>query len=962
MMRQKPFVLLLILGLLLSANYGSLAARGAPEYAGPDPIVETGENVLHLTWRAPKPEIEMLSDNTVRVTTPGYSTTDQSGMPRIPMVSTLIALSPYGDPALRIDTISEQDLHLPGSLEVAPAPDSGMTDGDGNAIRTPSELLEVTPTMYEPVSLEVLGILRGVRLARLSFYPVRPAAGQDPANTQYVKVVDEIDVTVILGSSARSAEPVDTNDPILSTVREYVLNPAQLTIGDKSSTRSIPSRQSWDPESTFIVEVNQPGLTAITYQQLANAGFPVNDANPKNIHLNRDGVEIAVQWDGDADTDFSAGERILFYADTRFSRWTWNDAYYLWEDNTTGLRMASRPANPDVMPAGSVWQTAVQEENNIYTPELYRGILVPAGRDGDRWVWDELDPVIQPTASYPINLPTIDATQPATLTVWLISSTDVPTTTDHRVDVAMNGTWLHRAEWNGKQAIELTLPLPAGLLENGSNTLGLELPGIPGVTEEKVWLDAFQIEYARGGLVVDQSSTFYGEVVTSTYSLRLASTTGLRGYQITEPDHPVRLTGLTVSGFQITLSDPVDAASQRYHISAESGIKTPAKIRPVVQTLTGGVNGANYLLISPEEFIPGLDRLIDARENKGLWVEVEDVQAIYDNFGDGRTDPEAIRNYLAYVYANWAPIPNFVVLVGDGTFDPKQYRNNSWETFIPPYLAIVDSWAGETAADNRYVAVDGSDNLPDMLIGRLPVNSLLETESIASKITHYELVPPLGDWTLKTVFVADNPDEAGDFITETESFITKYISPPYQVQRVFYTPPMKTVLDTRQEVMDNWNYGAGFMLFNGHSSIHFWAAEQLLHLNNISSIHNSGRQPILIESTCFTSSFHVPGYATLDEELVRYTGGGAVATWGSTGLGLNTGHYSLVTGFMNYVFLDGNMELGPATLSGKLELMVNNPAYSNLVDVYTLLGDPATELRISPDLVRYGMFLPSVYR
>ncbi|MBN1314607.1 MAG: hypothetical protein JXA42_04040, partial [Anaerolineales bacterium] len=73
-------------------------------------------------------------------------------------------------------------------------------------------------------------------------------------------------------------------------------------------------------------------------------------------------------------------------------------------------------------------------------------------------------------------------------------------------------------------------------------------------------------------------------------------------------------------------------------------------------------------------------------------------------------------------------------------------------------------------------------------------------------------------------------------------------------------------------------------------------------------------------------------------------------------------HYSLVNGFMNYVFLDGNFELGPATLSGKLELLINNPAYSNLVDEFTLLGDPATIMKISPDLVQYGVFLPLVYK
>ena len=67
-----------------------------------------------------------------------------------------------------------------------------------------------------------------------------------------------------------------------------------------------------------------------------------------------------------------------------------------------------------------------------------------------------------------------------------------------------------------------------------------------------------------------------------------------------------------------------------------------------------------------------------------------------------------------------------VLLVGDGSTDPKQYRSSSPVTRIPPFLATVDAWMGETAVDNRYVAVDGDDNLPDMMLGRLPVNSVDE--------------------------------------------------------------------------------------------------------------------------------------------------------------------------------------------------------------------------------------------
>jgi hypothetical protein len=108
----------------------------------------------------------------------------------------------------------------------------------------------------------------------------------------------------------------------------------------------------------------------------------------------------------------------------------------------------------------------------------------------------------------------------------------------------------------------------------------------------------------------------------------------------------------------------------------------------------------------------------------------------------------------------------------------------------------------------------------------------------------------------------------------------------------------------------------------------------------------------VLEMTCFTGSFQVPGFQTLDENLVRQPNGGAVAAWGSSGLGIATGHQWLAEGFLNSVYEDGPGELGFAALSGKLNLATIG-AYTDLIDTFTLLGDPATKLERS-----YTTYMP----
>ncbi len=148
------------------------------------------------------------------------------------------------------------------------------------------------------------------------------------------------------------------------------------------------------------------------------------------------------------------------------------------------------------------------------------------------------------------------------------------------------------------------------------------------------------------------------------------------------------------------------------------------------------------------------------------------------------------------------------------------------------------------------------------------------------------------------------------------------------------------------------------MVYTGHASWHQWNASPILfHFNDVSGLNNGGWLPVLLEMTCFTSYFQRPDMGTLDEALVRYPGGGAVATWGSTGLGLTTGHQALAAGFITAVY-HANTTLGQAALQGKLQL-AGTP---DLVDTYTLLGDPATQLNTTVRPWPVHLYLPAVRR
>ena len=598
---------------------------------------------------------------------------------------------------------------------------------------------------------------------------------------------------------------------------------------------------------------------------------------------------------------------------------------------------------------GTAWRTAQAEVNQFYDPQY-------AGRDGDRWYWAKLARPDSASGAYPLTIEAPLTSGPAaTLTVWLqaytASSSQTP---DHLVQISINGTYLGAVSWDGKTAYIATLTVPAHLLQNGQNQVQLSLPGLPDVFVEGVWLDALALRYPTNQAGTGQLH-FEGEAGQKSYVLS-NWTTGLSLYDVTDPHQPLRLTGYNLIDGVLTLGDhSLDPA--RYLVVPTPHIKNPLLLQPA-QAVIDPAGGADYVIITPPGLANAIAPLAAYRAAQGLRVTTVDVEAIYDAYGEGRMDPEAIRRFLQHAYQTWpAPAPLYVLLVGDGSYDFKNYSGFNPQTLLPPYLAEVDPWWGETAADNRLVTLSGNDPLPDMLIGRLAVNSPAETTTVVNKIIQYETNPPPGAWNRQHLFVTDNPDFASDFHQDSDQGY-QALAGALQGHRFYYSdtpddqPHIYTDISILQaRFIEAFNNGASLVTYHGHSSWHQWAAESVFHLDDASQFNNQGRLPVVLQMTCFTGFFHHPEYPTLDESLVRQAGGGSVAVWASTGLGVGTGHVNLQNGFYQAVMQQGQTNLGAATLAGKMHLYAAG-FYLDLIDTYTLFGDPAMTLSsvLKPDV------------
>src|SRR5262245_54190673 len=166
-------------------------------------------------------------------------------------------------------------------------------------------------------------------------------------------------------------------------------------------------------------------------------------------------------------------------------------------------------------------------------------------------------------------------------------------------------------------------------------------------------------------------------------------------------------------------------AGKRYLAVAPDRVQHPEVRRPVPSSLKSRRNSADYLLIAPTAFLEAAQALVEHRQSQGLRSRAVALEEIVQEFGHGEAHTQAVKDYLAYAYHRWQrPSPRYVLLLGDATYDPKDYLRTGVQDRIPAMMVKTSYlW---TASDPSYAQLNGDDVLPDVALGRLPAATVDE--------------------------------------------------------------------------------------------------------------------------------------------------------------------------------------------------------------------------------------------
>jgi hypothetical protein len=342
-----------------------------------------------------------------------------------------------------------------------------------------------------------------------------------------------------------------------------------------------------------------------------------------------------------------------------------------------------------------------------------------------------------------------------------------------------------------------------------------------------------------------------------------------------------------------------------------------------------GANGADLVIIAHRDFLKSMEPLKRDRESQGLSVALIDVVHLYDEFNFGQKSPQAIKDFLAWTRTHWQKVPQSVLLVGDGSFDPRNFLGLGDFDLVPTKL--IDTAYLETASDDWFVDFN-NDGLPEMAMGRLPVRTVEELDVLVSKIVGYRQAAPMQE----VVLVADMSDV---FNYETVGEELRGLLPSSIVVRKIFRGDFGTDGEARNALIGGINQGPLLVNYFGHGSVELWNGG-ILGSGDAEALNNGWRLPFFINMTCFNGMFHDVYTESLSEALLKAEGGGAIAVWASSGLTEPGAQAMLNRELIRVLFNGESTTLGDAIKRAKAA--ATDP---DVRRTWILFGDPTTKLK-----------------
>jgi gingipain R len=353
-------------------------------------------------------------------------------------------------------------------------------------------------------------------------------------------------------------------------------------------------------------------------------------------------------------------------------------------------------------------------------------------------------------------------------------------------------------------------------------------------------------------------------------------------------------------------------------------------------------------------------------------------------------DASAIQPYIDWKEENGFTVTEMQVATGTNVVSTIQNAYDANNNIL--YVQLVGDWADLTCnrgggenepMDPETGCVVGTDDYPDIIIGRFSAESTAQLTVQVDKGINYEKNPDLGGNWYKSALGIGSNDGSGigdddEIDWEQVDIIKDYKLLPYNyttVNEAYGTPSAATVAGFV-------NNGLGLINYCGHGASTYWVTSGY-DVADVYSSTNGNELPFIFSVACVNGSFDNPE-EVFAEAWLRKSGGGAVAAlmstinqpWVPPMIGQDYFNDILTEGY-NYssnpgsgtstTEADHRTTFGSVAFNGCILMLAENPSdinTQNTIKTWTIFGDASLQIRTdTPTLIDNSTttLLPSNY-
>lgn len=764
------------------------------------------------------------------------------------------------------------------------------------------------------------------------------------------------------------------------------------------SNSSVLATGEW-----YKLAINSTGVCKLSYDYLNSLGIDVDNIDPKKIKIYGNGsgmlpvmnneerfddlVENAIYVTGEGDGVFNSTDYVLFYAESP-DEWRYNASsqhfehvfhkyatynyYYLTIDGNNGKRIENQASLQQAEDYVSSSYDAL-----YYWENEYENLL----KSGKEWFGEKFEMVNSYDTTF--STPYIIDTAQHYIRASVVARSDK--TSSFNIKINNNSVYtvsvapVSITSYTNSYA---AYGYAAGNFSSSSNSLNVSLQYVFNTSSSTAigWLNYLELNVKRqlrlsGGQLLFRDVDAYNNATVCKYQLSNVSS-NITVWDVSDLQNIKKQEG-TINNNVFEFKSAADEL-KTYVAFDGSSYSTPVSSKKIDNQNLHGLSGIDYIIISHPNFISQANQLAQLHESRhGFSTVIVTPEQIYNEFSSGKPDVTALRDFVRMLYVRAATdddLPDYLLLFGDGSYDYKN-RVSPNTNYILSYQSNNSlSPTNSYTSDDYYALLDtnegnwSNNDLVDIGIGRFPVKTTEEAQSLVNKIDRYTLqqkvaynssvcegssvfISNYADWRNTVCFVADDQDgnlhinQADATAIKVDTSYSDYIVDKIYLDayKQVSTPGGQRYYDATEAFVKRVDKGALIVNYTGHGGEVGLAHERVLEISHINNWNNKYNLPLFVTATCEFSRFDDPDRTSAGELVLLKEDGGGIALLTTVRLALASYNDNLNRAFYDYAF-ERNADGKYYTIGDLYRLtkckVGSNVHYRN----FTLLGDPGVTL------------------